>query len=439
MPNFVDPLRSIFIRQEAALRKLDAIIVKVSQVDSLESKLEGMQKLLEEQLEKNNVLETKLEVLEEKLLEHQLEQYKILEVKLETIETKLHERSLAVNHTLEVELEALATKLQENQLETNLMIENKLETIDVKLEDVLNAVKNTSLNCTEVGAQIMHTQEKLRETCQSNTDENEEVVTIFRNINETSSESLLNYTTDISHLSDKAMHEIKSFVENTVTNIIFPTHLRDNDAMGINTEISHKLTNLSDLITSHINITKHLFAATFNRIAVSNLAMDKRLGALLHTSSSRQRVLQDSLLTAIASLSPVIKTQTQEVIRKTESKLGSLELSLASSVKRHAKELATQVLEAANVTLNDVYMNTMARLTDLYQAHINQSLLLENNFNLMNELKNLTFHRQQSNENYDLCLDAIGEDDQNETTKYTLRALSRIEDVVSIATVFGRC
>ncbi|KAG7159260.1 uncharacterized protein LOC121877795 [Homarus americanus] len=389
--NTSDPLPSLFIRQEATLRKLDVLIVKVSKVDELELKLDLLTNLLKGQEEKNSQLEAKLRSIETKqeaLLEATEDMlggvYDIVDLKGREIKAKIDNRIKEVEHSLEVKLGAANTSIQ----------------------SVSENIKSLNLSVHMIGASV---EERLDDV---SSDRPGDCGTLTTNTTEATKQMMHDYALNLTLVTEVVLNDMKSYFESVVEEVVANSSQPECDSQVV-LDCQRSLSRLEELVAPSTNATKHLIAAVFNRIRVSNLAMDKRLGALLHTSSIRQRVLQDRLLAAITSVDTLVRTQTQDVYRKVESRLGGLEDSLAASAKRHAKELAMLVLEAANYTLNDMSSSTAAQIDLLLHAQANNTAVLNNGLDHLQELHNLTQTRLSA---ADLCVVSAHKATQNGTT-----------------------
>lgn len=364
--NVFDPLSSIYIRQEAALRKLDSLMAKVSHIETLEAKLTTLTNLLEAEQERNQVLESKLESME-----------------------------------------------------------GKIENLTAEVKDVNRSLALVGISVCQVEGRLENVSSSGRSgDCQS-------VDSILSNVTEIYHGIIRDQTSNLSFVCGLAMDELKMFVEEAIGNMTSASTQRANESSTSTLEVENKLSELQDLILSDTNVTQHLFSATFSRIRISNLAMDKRLAALLHTSSTRQRVLQDSLLKAMTSVATLVKTQTQDAIRKTESRFESLEFSLAASTKRHAKELATLVLEAANHSLYDMSSSTLSQLEGLLQMHLNQSALLEDILNSLKDFQNQT-EQYDTAKQKEFCVVMVdGNRTENASLEYAEPSMNHIVDAIS--------
>ncbi|XP_064099268.1 uncharacterized protein LOC135210317 [Macrobrachium nipponense] len=369
--NAFDPLSSIYIRQEAALRKLDSLMAKVSRIEALETKLTALTSLLEAEQERNQLLESKLESMEGKIDNL-------------TAEVKEVNRSLA-------------------------LVGISVCQVEGRLENVSSSGRSDDCQCVD---------------------------SILSNVTEIYQEAIRDQTSNLSFVCGLAVDELKMFVEEAIGNATFSaaasTQMANESSSSASTlEVENKLSELQDLILYDTNVTQHLFSATFSRIRISNLAMDKRLAALLHTSSTRQRVLQDSLLKAMTSVATLVKAQTQDAIRKTENRFESLEFSLAASTKRHAKELATLVLEAANHTLYDVSSSTLTQLEGLLQAHLNQSALLEDILDALRDSQNQTVQYDTAKQK-EFCVFMVDDNrTENSSLEYSEPSINHIIDTIN--------
>ncbi|KAK8728144.1 hypothetical protein OTU49_009137 [Cherax quadricarinatus] len=390
--NMSDP-HSSFVRQESAHMKLDTLIVMVSKMDHLETKLDLMTNLLKDQEIKNSMLEKKLESMETQQ-----------ETLLGVVDTKLFE----IKNKVEEMIGELESKIETKLEEIEYSLGVKLAATNITLNTIAGNINNVNLNIDMARTSLYPVK------C-------EEAVALIVNASHTSKYMMEYYTYNVTHATEVVLQDMKGYLERVVEGAV-NSSLPECCAQGV-IDCQKSLSRLEELVSPSNNITKHLIAAVFNRIRVSNLAMDKRLGALLHTSSVRQRILQDNLLAAITSSNRLITSQMQDVYKKFEDQLQGLENSLVVSAKLRGKEIVMEVLKVANYTQEDI--STAGQIDHLLHAHANTTHALNVGLDQLQELHNITMMQLAAG---DLCVVSVPETSDNRTITYTGRPVNNLLD-----------
>ncbi|KAK3874554.1 hypothetical protein Pcinc_020513 [Petrolisthes cinctipes] len=360
-----DPLSGLFVRQEATLRKLDGLIAKVSKVDNLEAKLDHMSSLLQGLTDRNI----------------------IMEARLASIETKNEAGVVALQESLE-------TKLIETEDRVEAQMDEVVVTMDRHSDQLENRMEQ--LETRVILDETNNTEGVLAGPCECMT-----------NLSEVMRTLLDDHYQNLSLAGQAGVEEVRIHLTEVVREVV-------------NGSWWCQGPELEDVITTHLeemlaptaNATQHLVAAVINRIRVSNLAMDKRLAALLHTSSLRQRVLRDTLLTAMATLHVQVRTQAQNMYRKVEARVNGMEASLAAAVKVHTKDLASQVLEAANQTLANLSSKLTLSLHDIHNTTVSLHNLT-NQYQSSPGLYIVQHHQSNTQDNHDFQDHQITQDNQD--------------------------
>lgn len=315
-----DPLSGLFVRQEAALRKLDGLIAKVSKVDNLEAKLDHMSSLLQGLTERN----------------------KILEARLASIETRNEAGVVALQESLEAKMTQTEARVEAQMEEVAVIIGGHSDQLENRIEKLEARVTLDEVNSTTEGV--------LAGPCEC-----------MANLSEVMRTLLEAHYQNLSLVGEAGVEEVRVHLAQILREVV------NGSEWCQEPETEEDLTTrLQDVLAPSANATQHLLVAVINRIRVYNLAMDKRLAALLHTSSLRQTVLRDTLLAAVATLHGQVRTQAENMYRKMEARVSGMEASLAAAVKLHTKDLAGQVLEAANQTLANLASKLTLTLHDIH-------------------------------------------------------------------------
>nr|XP_045605374.1 uncharacterized protein LOC123762711 [Procambarus clarkii] len=413
--NMSDPLSSFFIRQEAALRKLDDLIAMVSKADQLETRLDQMTNLLKGQEDKNSALESKLEAMETK--------HEALLGKVEgKIDAKLFEIQSNVEETISKIESKIEAKLEE--MEHNLQV--KLTENNIRLDSVVGNINKLNVTIHMIGASVSQVEARLDDVSSYSQGECQEAVALMVNDSNTTKQIVEDSILNLTMATGMALEDMKSYVQNVVEGAVNSSQPQCDTQVVLDCQRS--LSRLEELVAPSANVTKHLIAAVFNRIRVSNLAMDKRLGALLHTSSIRQRVLQDTLLAAITSVDTLVRTQMLDLYRKIESSMGGLEDLVATSANRHVKEIATQFLDTANYSFIELSSSTAAQIDLLLQTQANTTHAIDVGLSQLQELHNITMTQLAGGA---FCMMSGAEVPPNGTITYSDRPFRLLDDTVS--------
>lgn len=348
------PLSSLYMRQEAVLQKLDALIDKVNKVDVLEAKIVELTALVSER-------------------------------------------------------NPLAEDLgdQPNE-ESNPGQAEALSAMGAKLDLLSDDVRALSATFSAVAASIAQLDQRLGG-----------VFSASNGREETSSELLeaqaVNFTLTVDGALEEMKNQLRETVENASISLAPPSSPLECEAL---TEIQESLARLEDVDRPSTNTTKQLFAAVLNRIRVSNVAMDKRLGAVLHTSSLRQRVLQDTLLAALASVMTLVRSETRDVLTGMDNRLQELMNTLTTAAMKQEEDVAILVQETINTTLNEALSTAKGDIGVLVQAQENLTAAVAP----LHALRNLTEMNFRENANQ-LCVVPIAEGSEN-VTSYSVQPQS---------------
>ncbi|XP_050720793.1 uncharacterized protein LOC127000791 isoform X2 [Eriocheir sinensis] len=258
-----DPLPGLFVRQETALRKMDALIAKMSKLDDLDTKLDRLTSILQA---REDQLEALVEAVEEKVDEVQ---EKVSAVSGQVGELK--DRVEAVGDVvtlLDGKVEDLGGKIEE--------VDGRLVELREEVNGTLEVERGGEMEEKQMTAQYMSTQ-----------------------------------TTSLPH------EHIHLLLTNLTLRVEEGVEENSASARACQEGVRH----LTGVLEPFVNTSHHLAASLVNRIRVSNLAMDKRLGAILHALSLRHQLLSDGLHNAISTLQSHVNLHLQQNLRSVEDKV----------------------------------------------------------------------------------------------------------------------
>ncbi|XP_063587229.1 uncharacterized protein LOC134764605 [Penaeus indicus] len=218
----------------------------------------------------------------------------------------------------------------------------------------------------------------------------------------------VNFTLTVDGALEQMKNQLRETVENASISLASPSSPLECEAL---TEIQESLARLEDVERPSTNTTKQLFASVLNRIRVSNVAMDKRLGAVLHTSSLRQRVLQDTLLAALASVMTLVRSETRDVLTGMDDRLQELQNTITTAAMKQEEDVAILVQETINTTLTEALSAAKGDIEVLVQAHENLTTAVAP----LLALRNLTEMNIRENVNQ-LCVVPIADGSENVTS-----------------------
>ncbi|XP_063884745.1 uncharacterized protein LOC135113418 [Scylla paramamosain] len=332
-PPAVDPLAGLFVRQESAIRKLDGLTAKIGKLDDLEEKIDVISLVLQER-------EVNLKALVESLTARVEE----LAGKVEDVQgrlVKVDEEVVEVKESVEV--------LDENVREVG----DKVEGLGGKVEDMDGRL----LELREV---VEETWVEVNQTLQGQQNEVEMVEMTQNNTDITTTPSPLDLTSLLLNLTERVEEGLQ-------------------EGSASARQCQEAVGHLKNLIEPSINTTHYLTAAVINRIRISNLAMDKRLGAVLHALSLRHRLLQDGFHSSLSSFHARLATHLQGSFKRVETKVEEM------------KEIVANETKEINGCTNISTTSTVSPSQDLHLQDY-QDVLQETLDNIL-QLSNLTLHR----------------------------------------------
>lgn len=341
----VAPLSSLYMRQETALQKLDALIDKVNKVDVLEAKIVELTALVSER---------------------------------------------------KPSAEGLGGRPSE---EGNPGPAEALSAMGAKLDSLSDDVRALNATFSAVAASVAQLEQRL-DGILSASDGREETSELLE-------AQATNFTLAVDGALEGMKNQLRETVENASLSLTPPSSPPGCEAL---TEIQESLARLEDVERPSTNTTKQLFTAVLNRIRVSNVAMDKRLGAVLHTSSLRQRVLQDTLLAALASVMTLVRSETRDVLTGMDDRLQELQNTLTTSAMKQEEDVGILVQETINTTLTEALAIAKGDIEVLVRAHENLTTAVAP----LLALRNLTEMNFRENANQ-LCVVPIADGGENET------------------------